>query len=115
MKALLFWLLMVFVISVYPFENLGRYSFDYADNALHFLIYGITCVLLYKVMRLSRRPLLIRTALPLAVVLASAYGLVMEAAQGFVSARTFSLWDEAVNILGALAGAGYIKLMGRKR
>lgn len=115
MKALLFWLFMVFVLSVYPFDHMSRYSFDFADKLLHFLIYGITCVLLYKVMRMSRRPSLIRMALPLAIIFASAYGLAMEIAQGFLSTRTFSLWDEAANVFGALTGAGYLKLMGRKR
>jgi len=115
MKALLFWLFMVFVVSVYPFENMSRYSFDYADKILHFLIYGITCVLLYKVMSMSRKPVLIRMALPLAIIFASAYGLAMEIAQGFVSARTFSLWDEAVNVFGALTGAGFVKMIGRKK
>lgn len=113
MKTLLIWLVMVLILSVYPFENLALRSV-YADKALHFVLYGITCTLMYVVFRGTGSLFFGRRALPLAVVLASGYGLVMEALQGLTTARDFSLGDAAANILGAVTAVGFILLMRRK-
>lgn len=109
MKTLVFWLLMVLVLSLYPFGDLSRYSFGFADKLLHFFIYAVTCALLYTVFMQSGSVFLRRRALVLSVLAASAYGLAMEIAQGFVGSRSFSVYDEAVNVLGAVAAAIYIR------
>ena len=61
------------------------------------------------------RPFSMKKALVLSVLLASGYGLLMEAAQGFTSSRNFSLWDALANTLGASAGAVYIIYVNSRR
>lgn len=112
MKTLILWLVIVLVLSVYPFEGSGM-RFAYADKVLHFIIYGITSVLLYTV--LVGMPSFKRWALVLSVIIASAYGLSMEALQGAVATRDFSLLDAAANTLGAISGAIFIIVRRRKR
>lgn len=112
MKTLVPWLLIVLVLSVYPFEDTGA-SFAHADKALHFIIYGITSVLIYTF--LVERPSLRRRAVVLSVALASAYGLLMEVLQRAVSVREFSLWDAAANALGAAFGMVLFIIKRRRR
>jgi VanZ family protein len=110
MKTVLFWLAMVFVISIYPEK---RALFSGADKALHFLLYAITCTLFYVEFRKQ-----LKVSLPLllgiCVVLASAYGLLMEIAQGLlVTSRVFSMYDALANSLGAVAAAAAIAVIRR--
>jgi VanZ family protein len=103
MKLLLTWLAIVFVLSVYPFEDSGIYVYSPYDKVFHFVVYAITTLLLYRVLRDSRKGFWERWALTSALVIAAAYGLAMEIAQEVFGSRTFSLWDEAANIMGALS------------
>jgi VanZ family protein len=113
LRPLIIWLVMVFVLSVYPFKDMGGLSLSYGDKVLHFIIYAITGALLYRVLTDSRGKVLRTYAFVLALLLASGYGLGMEFAQDFVGYRSFSLWDEAVNVLGALAAVSYMKFIRR--
>jgi VanZ family protein len=110
MKPLFAWLVMVFVLSVYPFEDSGIYVYSPYDKVFHFVVYAITTLLLYRVLRDSRKGFWERWALTSALVIAAAYGLAMEVAQEVVGYRTFSLWDEAVNVLGALTALIIIRV-----
>lgn len=126
MKTLFMWLAVVLVLSVYPFEGV-RAGFLFADKALHFIIYAITCALFYTVLKESRRPHSMSgiagagvarwkvSVLLLSVVLTSVYGLLMEVMQGFVTARSFSLWDGVTNTLGAVSAAVYINITVKRR
>lgn len=116
MKPLVLWLTMLAVISLYPFHSTP--SISYADKVLHFLLYAITCALFYSVIRTSSRNERLRKgALPLVLsfVLASAFGLAMEVAQHFAGTRSFSLWDQAANTLGALAAVVYIRFVAARK
>ena len=111
MKAVFFWLTIVFIISVYP-ETRAVPLIHGADKALHFIIYAITCALFYvelkKPLKVSLPVLLV-----ISVVLASGYGLLMEIAQGFIKTREFSLYDALANSLGAVAAAVAIAFIRR--
>lgn len=115
MKPLFLWLVMVFMLSVYPFEDSEIYEFPHADKVGHFVLYAITGALLYNVLKDSRMGFLKKHAISLAVVLASVYGLGMEAAQDIVGYREFSLLDGAVNAFGALCAVFYMRFARRAR
>ena len=115
MKTLFTWLVMVFVLSVYPFEDAGIYVYSPYDKVFHFVVYAITTLLLYRVLRDTGKAFWKRWALLCSLIIAAAYGLAMEVAQEVVGYRTFSLWDEAVNILGALTALIMIRLRNRGR
>ncbi|GAB4388811.1 MAG: hypothetical protein Kow0025_10340 [Thermodesulfovibrionales bacterium] len=114
MKTLVVWLAMVFVLSIYPLGE-SRFDFSHSDKVFHFVLYSITCALIFAILNASRSPFLRRHALLAAVVLASVYGLAMETAQVFTARREFSLLDEAANIMGALAAAAFIGVQRRGR
>lgn len=117
MKTVALWLSVVFLLSIYPFEAGG--GFRHADKLLHFVIYGITCALFFSVMRTGalkkkRGDLNVRAALLLSVFLATGYGLLMEAVQGFLGTRSFSLFDLLFDFLGASLAAVLISAKFRR-
>lgn len=74
----------------------------------HFLEYLVLGVLLYLALRTDMRP---STALALALVLASAYGVTDEFHQRFVVLRTPDVRDWVTDTLGALAGVAIARLV----
>lgn len=110
MKVVLFWLIVVFILSVYPLE--GGFKIPHADKAVHFIIYAITCILFFTFLIRKMRFL---TALTVSVFLSAGYGFLMEVMQTFTVSRSFSIFDQIANTLGALSGAVFITLKRRGR
>lgn len=108
MRTLFIWLAVVLAISLVPMAGAAR--LPHADKLLHFAIYAITCALFFTYLRL-KLPLL--RALVLSVLLASLYGLGMEALQRYVPRRAFSWGDSLANALGALGAAVHIYIKRR--
>jgi VanZ family protein len=110
MKVLLIWLGCVLVLSVSPAGDTEIY-FPFSDTLMHMALYAITCALIYVELKLQGRfpRLSAGRMLLFAVVLASAYGLLMEVAQQFTETRAFSLSDAAANVVGAAAAAVFIR------
>jgi hypothetical protein len=104
MKTILLWLTMVLIISVYPIKD-DMAAPGLADKIIHAGIYAITCMLFYTCLR-GRAG---RWALPLAVLLSTSYGFLMEVAQKFTGYRVFSVYDALANFAGAAAAALYIR------
>ena len=111
MKTIAIWLFMLLLISLYPEKR--SFMVYGADKALHFMLYAITCALLFAVLR-DRMKGQFWKALVLSVVLASAYGFIMEIMQGATKLRQFSLMDALANSLGAVATAALLVLKRRK-
>lgn len=109
MKTFIAWLAMVFLITVYP---VGKSPVDaaYADKLLHAAIYAITCALFYAGLK-GKKGMAGRWPLALSVLLATAYGFLMELAQNYTGYRSYSNMDVLANFVGALAAAVYIKTM----
>lgn len=105
MKTIAIWLFVLLVISLYP-EKRGFAGYG-ADKALHFMLYAITCALFFVIIR-ERVKGQFWKAIVLSVVLASAYGLIMELVQGATKLRDFSLMDALANSLGAVATAAFL-------
>lgn len=103
MKTLFVWLLMVFALSVLPIRTPSP-DFPHADKVFHLIIYAVTATLIH-VLLLERRGILGRWAAPLAVVLATGYGVLMEMAQLRIASRDMSIEDMAANTVGAAVGA----------
>jgi VanZ family protein len=101
-KALYVWLIMVLVLSVYPFSQVNT-SLKRFDLLVHFVVYAITGALFFVTLTESKWNMLKKMPGLLAVALASGYGLAMEYVQSYLPRRTFSLSDAAANALGAAA------------
>ena len=90
------WLSVILLSSVIPTRGpqIGYPS----DTLIHFVIYGITAVIFFRVLR--TKVSLIKTIV-LSIVLASTYGFAIELLQLVLPWREFSLSDELANVVGA--------------
>ena len=92
---------LIFVVSslhIHP-RSLFK-SFTLSDKILHALEYALLCVLLFRALRWTRRPWLIRWAPMVALGLASLYGITDEWHQGLVG-RDADVGDWVADTLGA--------------
>lgn len=100
-RSLLAWLVMVLVFSVIPIPDTGIDTGSFpADKAVHFVVYGVTSIMLFRFF--YRRAGEKKSAVLLAIASASLYGLLLEALQYLMPHRSFSLADAAINALGAI-------------
>ena len=96
MILIVIWLFVVLFLSVIPTR--GPETGYPLDKLIHFVLYGITAIIFYRVLRL--RTSLIKSTV-LSIILASFFGLAMELLQSVLPWREFSLLDELANIGGA--------------
>jgi len=97
MVLTIIWLLIVLFFSVIPVK--GLQTEHPADKIAHFVIYGITAIIFFRILRTKMS--LVKTTV-VSIIFASLYGLAMELIQHGLPWRQFSLSDEASNFSGAL-------------
>jgi VanZ family protein len=108
MKTLVIWLVCILFLSVMPAPEV-EVDLPSADKLLHVILYGITCVLIYTVLRESRPKASSGALILVSMALSFGYGFLMEVAQTYTATRSFSRLDLVANLLGSLLGAAYIK------
>lgn len=96
MILIVIWLSVVLFLSVIPVR--GPETGYPLDKLIHFVLYGITAIIFYRVLRL--RTSLIKSTV-LSIIIASFFGLAMELLQSVVPWRESSFLDELANIGGA--------------
>ena len=97
MVLTIIWLLIILFFSVIPVK--GLQTEHPADKITHFVIYGITAIIFFRILR-TKMSLVKTTAV--SIIFASLFGLAMELIQYVLPWRQFSLSDEASNFSGAL-------------
>ena len=97
MVLTIIWLLIILFFSVIPVK--GLQTEHPADKIAHFVIYGITAIIFFRILRTKMS--LVKTTV-VSIIFASLYGLAMELIQHGLPWRQFSLSDEASNFSGAL-------------
>jgi len=97
MALLIIWLFLILFASVVPTPEVRSDLPD--DKIAHFIMYGITSVLLFRVLNRTCTP---TNALFFAVIISAGYGFSMEVIQSFIPWRSFSFLDQAANTLGAV-------------
>lgn len=75
------------------------------DKAVHALEYGVLGILCYRAFRHAAGARAARSALLLAIVAATGYGITDELHQAFVPMREPEVWDLVMDFLGAAIGA----------
>lgn len=90
------WLSVILFSSLIPTQGpqIGHPS----DTVIHFIIYGITAVIFFRVLRLK---VSLTKTVVLSIILASMYGFAIELLQLVLPWREFSFSDEVANIVGA--------------
>ncbi len=99
MFALIIWSIIVLIISVIPIPETGINSELHLDKVAHFLLYGITAILFFRVLKPK---LSMKSSMLFSMMLSSLYGFFLEVTQYFISYRSFSLADIIANIFGAM-------------
>src|SRR5215831_1574448 len=111
-KALFYWApVLGYAAAIYyfsslpkPEEQLPEFVRDLSDKLLHVLEYGILGALWYRAFRWAAGPRIAGSAVLLAVVAGSIYGMTDEVHQAFVPMRTASLLDWIADSLGTVIG-----------
>jgi VanZ family protein len=90
------WFFLLLVVSVMPVS--GPDTDLPADKIVHFLLYGLTSILLFRYLTKKTNG---SGAFYKAVAISSIYGAAMEVVQYFLPYRSFSIGDIAANAAGA--------------
>ena len=99
------WQIMVvvlFILSSISGEDLSQYTFAISDKLIHFLVFGILGILMFRSFSVSLRPGIRKNAIILAIVLASIYGAIDEIHQLYVPGRFASVGDWFADTLGII-------------
>ena len=98
---------LIFMLSAQPHPERLFPSFleRLGDKLLHVLEYGVLAALCYRAFRHAWYGATALTALALAIVAATVYGISDEVHQAFVPSRTSDLWDVAADLAGACVGS----------
>ncbi|MGH7231722.1 MAG: VanZ family protein [Nitrospiraceae bacterium] len=85
-----------------------------SDKALHGVEYAILAILCYRAFRYAAGAWAARSAVLLAILAATAYGLTDEIHQAFVPFRDADGWDLLTDVVGAAIGAwGWHRMIER--
>jgi len=105
---------LIFVVSAQPHPERLFPSFleQLGDKFLHVVEYGVLAVLCYRAFRHAWYGRGAPTALVLAIVVATVYGISDEVHQAFVPSRTTDPWDVIADLAGACLG-GWLWFLGK--
>ncbi len=95
------WMLVIFLLSSIPGNNIPRVGLLNADKIVHFSEYFILGVLLIRAMSNSFHGIPLISLVILSVVVACSYGAADEWHQHFVSGRVTDIFDLVADISGA--------------
>ena len=100
--ALIFYLLLLLLAATLPVPQAGAAVFFSLDHIIHGFLYGILSVFFFHALHTKPKACKPFPAFTAAVLLASAYGALLESVQYLLPYRFFDLRDFAANCLGAL-------------
>jgi VanZ family protein len=123
-KVLLYWApVLVYAAAIFYFSSLSKpdeelpaFMRDLSDKLLHVVEYGILGGLWYRAFRWASGPRIATSAVLLAVMAGSIYGMTDEVHQAFVPMRETSVLDWIADTVGSLIGArglSWIEQRGR--
>ncbi len=123
-KVLLYWApVLVYAATIFYFSSLSKpdeelptFVRDLSDKLLHVVEYGILGGLWYRAFRWASGPRIATSAVLLAVMAGSIYGMTDEVHQAFVPMRETSVLDWIADTVGSLIGArglSWIEQRGR--
>lgn len=122
-KALLYWApVLIYAATIFylsslpkPHEQLPEFLRDLSDKFLHVVEYGVLGALWYRAFRWASGPRIAASAVLLAIVAGSIYGITDEVHQAFVPMRTASPLDWMADTLGSAIGACGLSWIEQRR
>lgn len=103
MSSFILWLVIVFILSVAPIPGFVILSSLPMDKIAHFVLYGVTAVMLYRFLRTRYSA---KRSILYSIAVSAFYGALLECVQFFLPYRSFSTADMAANTLGAVVFTG---------
>ncbi len=98
------WLVIVLILSVIPVPGIGILSSLPIDKIVHFVLYGVTAIMLYRILRTRYSA---HRGVLFSIGVSAFHGALLEGVQFFIPYRSFSAADMAANTLGAAVFAGF--------
>jgi VanZ family protein len=122
-KVLLYWApVLVYAATIFYFSSLSKpdeelpaFVRDLSDKLLHVAEYGILGALWYRAFRWASGPRIATSAVLLAVIAGSLYGMTDEVHQALVPMRETSVLDWIVDTVGSLIGAWGLSWIEQRR
>lgn len=122
-KVLLYWApVLVYAATIFYFSSLSKpdeelptFVRDLSDKLLHVVEYGILGGLWYRAFRWASGPRIAASAVLLAVMAGSVYGMTDEVHQAFVPMRETSVLDWIADTVGSLIGARGLSWIEQRR
>ncbi|MDH4082305.1 MAG: VanZ family protein [Nitrospira sp.] len=99
----------------HPEESLPSFVFNLSDKVLHAAEYALLGALCYRALRGSSNDVWRQQAIPVAILLASVYGISDEVHQSFVPFRDSSWLDWVADTIGSMLGAFVMHRVGHFR
>ena len=100
------WAAFIFVICMMPHRHIPNIVIPHLDKIVHTAVYCVLAMMMYAgwLWQTAFQALHVRTFIKVLIVCA-AYGMLIEIMQGlFTADRSFELWDELADTVGALLG-----------
>jgi hypothetical protein len=121
-KVLLYWApALIYAAAIFyfsslpkPEEELPAFVRDLSDKLLHVVEYGILGALWYRAFRWASGPGIAKSALLLAVIAGSIYGMTDEVHQAFVPMRQASVLDWIADTVGSFIGARGLRWIAQR-
>ena len=99
------WQLMVIVLfglSSVSGRDLSQYTFNVSDKLIHFLVFGLLGIMMFRSFRVVANTTIRRNAYLMAIITAGVYGALDEIHQLYVPGRFASIGDWIADILGII-------------
>lgn len=95
-------MVLIFISSSISSDNLPDIVFKLSDKFIHFVIFGILAVLVFRSFEIMKTKIVHENAFPLSIAVTVLYGALDELHQYFVPGRFTSLADWVADALGAI-------------
>lgn len=114
--ALISYLLLIFIASSIPGEEIPKIGFEFSDKLIHAVVYLILFILFFYSLKYQTKSVKLRNnAIMFAGIFSALYGVTDEIHQKFVPMRSCELSDWVADVTGVILGIFLVKfLMERK-
>ena len=95
-------MILIFISSSISSDRLPDIAFKISDKLIHFMVFGILAILMFRSFELVKIRTVRENAFTLSVIFAALYGALDEFHQYFVPGRFTSLYDWIADVLGVI-------------
>ena len=114
--ALITYLLLIFIASSIPGEEIPKIGFEFSDKLIHAVVYLILFILFFYSLKYQTKSVKLRNnAILFAAIFSALYGVTDEIHQKFVPMRSCELSDWVADITGVVIGMFIVRFVIERR